>query len=97
MEEVPDCKTGYDAKRIGYSIKKSKRWNKLREPTMKKIIKKKFDQNEELKERLIKLKGNLYKATSDTFIGVGLTIAQKDKLGTDDQPGKNKLGLQLGV
>ena len=95
MAEVRECESGYAAKRIGYRIKKSNRWNGLRKPTMEKILRKKFDQNEEMKDELINLKGNLYEATTDTFFGAGLTIAQKDKFGSDEQPGDNVLGLQL--
>ena len=62
---------------------------------MEKILKKKFDQNDEMRDKLINLKGTLYEATADTFFGSGITIVQKHKLGTDEQPGENNLGLSL--
>ena len=92
MTLLRECKNGYDAKQIGYSIKKSKRWPNLREPTMNKVTKMKYNQNNELRDELINLKGTLYEATTDKFFGTGLTIAQKDKFGTEEQPGENKLG-----
>ena len=39
MGKICDCKTGYDAKRIGHSIEKKKRWSSLRKPVMEKILK----------------------------------------------------------
>ena len=80
-EAVRNCKTGYEAKRIGYGIKRSAEWNNKKEGVIAKAQEKKFGQNENLRKRLLETKGNLYEATRDEEFGVGFTIAQKALIG----------------
>ena len=96
MQKQRDCENGYVAKRIGSKIKKTEGWdNDKRNAISAKIQEKKFDQNEPLKRRLMALKGKIYEATPDGFFGVGLTLAQKEKIGKAQQKGLNKLGEML--
>ena len=96
MQNLRDCENGYSAKRIGFRIKKPEGWtNDKRNEVSAKIQRKKFDQNEPLKRRLVALKGKLYEATRDDFFGVGLTLTQKEHIGKTQQKGLNKLGQTL--
>ena len=64
--------------------------------TKKEVIEKaqikKFGQNEEQRKRLIETKGILYEATRDEEFGLGLTLAQKSRIGKPQEKGKNKFG-----
>ena len=55
----------------------------------------KFDQNTLLKLKLCRLDRRLYEATTDLYFTCGLTLAQKKKIKSGQNPGQNKLGLAL--
>ena len=95
MERVRESKNGYEAKRAGMQMKKSQDLDDKKERIMEECQDLKYDQNDDLKDKLINLEGTLYEATMDMKFGAGLTIAQRDKFGSDDQKGQNKLGLML--
>ena len=95
IEKVRDAKDGYEAKRAGQQIKITQEIEDKKEEIMAKVQELKFQQNPELKTKLVMTKGNLYEATLDTFFGCGLLLSQKSKIGTAEQPGANRLGLKL--
>ena len=79
----------------GAALKKTKELDDKKEQLMEEAQNLKYDQNDDLKDKLINLEGNLYEATLDMVFGAGLIILQKDRFGTEKQHGANKLGLML--
>ena len=60
---------------------------------MRKIVASKFDQNDNLRDRLINTKGCLYEATkADLDFACGFTLSQAKEIKKDNLKGKNKLG-----
>ena len=92
MEKLRNCKNGYEAKRIGERIKKPEGWNDRRFDISAALHEKKFQQNDDLKRRLLGIKGKLYEATRDDYFGTGLTLAKKQLIGKPEQKGLNRLG-----
>ena len=90
-----DSKNGYEAKRAGNLIKMTQELEDKKEDIMAGVQDMKFEQNPALKTRLMATKANLYEATMDHFFGAGLLLSQKDKFGTVEQKGSNRLGLKL--
>ena len=84
-----------EAKRIGFRIKKPDGWVNRKNEISAKIQEKKFDQNDQLKQKLMALKGKIYEATRDDFFGAALTLAQKPLFGKPQQIGLKKLGETL--
>ena len=95
MERVQDSKNGYEAKRAGAALKKTKELDDKKEQLMEETQDLKYDQNDDMRDKLINLEGNIYEATLDMVFGAGLTIAQKDLFGSEEQHGENKLGKIL--
>ena len=61
--------------------------------SMHKIIAKKFDQNDNLRDRLLNTKGCLYEATkSDLDFTCGFTLSQAKEIRKDNLKGKKLLG-----
>ena len=52
-DEIRECKDSYEAKRIGYRIKRSANWKEKKEGIIAKAQEKKFGQNENLRKRLV--------------------------------------------
>ena len=59
------------------------------------IIKRKFDQNPNLKDKLCRTRGHLYKATLHPVYGCGFTLAQNHMINRANVTGGNKLGEKL--
>ena len=95
IEKIRDSKNGYEAKRAGSLIKMTPELEAKKEEVMGDVQDMKYEQNPDLKSKLIATKGNLYEATLDMFFGCGLLLSQKDKFGTVEQKGANRLGLKL--
>ena len=62
---------------------------------MRKIVKLKFDQNDYIRDKLLKTKGLLFEATKDTDFRSGLTLGQAKDINAKDMKGKNMLGIIL--
>ena len=62
---------------------------------MRKIIALKFDQNDNIRDKLISTTGHLYEATKDTEFGCGLTLGQNKEIKQNSIKGKNMLGKIL--
>ena len=81
------------AKRVVRSIKIKVEWHEAKIKVMKKIINLKFDQNDSLRDRLLKTKGSLYEATkADLDFACGLTLSQAKDISKNKITGKNILG-----
>ena len=62
---------------------------------MKKIINLKFDQNDSIRDKLLRTTGCLYEATKDMEFGCGLTLGQNRDIYQGNIKGKNMLGIML--
>ena len=88
--KLRECENGYEAKKFEYRNKKPDGWDNKKNDLLAKIQEKKFDQNENLKQKLIALiKGKIYEAMWDEYSGAGLTLAQKPLFGKTQQKGLN--------
>ena len=56
---------------------------------------KKFKQHQDLKDKLIKLVGNIYEASKHPVFGADFSLAKKDMICKQNIQGGNKLGLAL--
>ena len=89
------AETSERAMQIGKKIKTSDEY-KLTEPKLlQDIHMAKYEQHPELKDKLIRLKGNLYEATKHPIYGAGFSLSQKDQICKANVHGGNKLGLLL--
>ena len=82
--------------RLGKLVKESKEWKAKEVPTMAVILKKKFDQNPQLKDKLCKITGNFYEATLHPVYGCGFSLAQSKSIKKKNITSGNKLGEELG-
>ena len=62
---------------------------------MRKIIALKFDQNDQIRDKLLATKGFLYEATKDLDFGCGLTLGQAKDINQTGIKGKNMLGIVI--
>ena len=95
-KDILEAADGYEAKRIVRNIKKNDSWDDTKIKIMKKIIALKFDQNDCLRDRLLRLTGHLYEATkSDLDFACGMTLSQVKDICQENLTGKNMLGIIL--
>ena len=93
IDDILDARDGYAAKRIVRSIKLKDDWQEIKIKIMKKILTLKFDQNDSLRDKLLRTDGFLYEATkSDLDFACGLTLSQAKDIAKDKITGKNILG-----
>ena len=98
MDLIPDiikARDRYEAKRLARRIKLKDSWDEAKIETMKMVIALKFDQNVNLRDRLINLKGFFYEATKGDVFSCGMVLSQHAEISKDNIPGKNVLGDQL--
>ena len=95
IPEIINARDGYDAKRIARKITINDSWDEAKVTTMKMIVALKFDQNDNLRDRLLNLKGYLYEATKGDIFSCGMVLSQLADISKDNIPGKNVLGNQL--
>ena len=81
--------------KLGRLIKDSPAWKAKEVPSMMAIIKRKFDQNPALKDKLCRTKGHLYEATTHPTFGCGFTLAQCKSIRKTAVTAGNKLGEKL--
>ena len=82
--------------RLGKLVKESKEWKAKEVPTMAVILKKKFDQYPQLKDKLCKVTGNFSEATLHPLYGCGFSLAQSKSIKKKNITSSNKLGEELG-
>ena len=85
----------YQAKQLAKKIKKTKEWEEKKIKIMEQAIKLKFDQNDNIREKLMSTQGKLYEATTDPVFGCGLTLAQKGRIRSVNINAGNHLGVIL--
>ena len=76
LPEILQARDGYDAKRITRKTKIDDTWDGAKIKRMRLVIKLKFDQNDNLRDRLLNLKGYLYEAIKDSTFACGLVLSQ---------------------
>ena len=81
--------------KLGKLIKDSPAWKTKEVPTMAAIIRRKFDQNPALKDKLCRTNGHLYEATLHPVYGCGFTLAQNNLIKKTNVTAGNKLGEKL--
>ena len=86
----------YAAKRANKKIKDNEKWNNSKEKIMKDLVSAKFNQNEELKQKLISTGDKkLFECTEDRFWGCNVLISKAKELNPNKMQGKNILGKIL--
>ena len=96
IDDIIEAQDGYEAKRIVKNIKKKEEWQDAKIKVMRKIINLKFEQNDNLRDRLLGLTGFLYEATkADLDFACGMTLSQTKDICKDNITGKNMLGVIL--
>ena len=96
VQPILDAHDGYAAKRIVRGIKLAEGWNEEKIKMMRKIVVRKFDQNDCLRDKLLNTKGNLYEATkADLDFACGFTLSQVKEIKKGNLKGKNMLGVIL--
>ena len=96
VQSIIDTHDGYAAKRIVRNIKLADEWQEEKVKVMRKIITMKFNQNDNLRDRLLGTKGCLYEATkSDLDFACGYTLSQAKEIKKGNIKGKNLLGVIL--
>ena len=81
--------------KLGKKIHIDEAWKELKVTIMVEGLRKKFDQNPVLKEKLLKIKGKLYEATYTEFWGAGFVISQAANISDENVMGGNVLGKEL--
>ena len=94
-KQIMDTDDAYEAMNLGKKLGENEEWNKDCVTYLRPILKKKFDQNPELKRKLKESKGHLYEATTHPVFGAGLTLAQSNRINQQTTTAGNKLGLEL--
>ena len=96
IDDILGARDGYTAKRIVRAIKIKDEWQETKIKVMKKIVSVKFDQNDSLRDKLLKTKGWLYEATkADMDFACGFTLSQAKDIAKNKITGKNILGQIL--
>ena len=70
----------HEIMKLGKRVTETDEWKKKEVPTMAVVIRKKFDQNPHLKDRLCRTKGNIYEATMHPIFGCGFSIPNCKKI-----------------
>ena len=81
--------------KVGKCVTEFPEWKTKEVPTMAAILKMKFNQNLQLKDKLCKIKGHIYEATLHPVYGCGFTLAQSSQIKNDNVNAGNKLGEEL--
>ena len=81
--------------RLGNKLGENAEWTRDCVTYLRPILKEKFDQNPELKAKLIVVKGHFYEATTHPVFGAGLTLTQSHKICKENTTVGNKLDEEL--
>ena len=92
LEDIIAASDGYEAKKFTRRIKIKDTWDDKKIKIMKLIIALKFDQNPNLRDRLLSLQGFLYEATKGDLFSCGMVLSQVNNISKDKIPGQNVLG-----
>ena len=93
LGEIITAEDGFAAKRLIKNIKIKDTWDNMKYKVMRKIIALKFNQNNQIRDKLLATKGFLYEATKDLDFGCGLTLGQAKDINQKGIRGKNMLGI----
>ena len=93
IKDILEAQDGYQAKRTVRGIVQNEQWQETKIKVMKKIVGLKFDQNDNLRDKLLKTSRFLYEATkSDLDFACGMVLSQCKDICKTKIPGKNMLG-----
>ena len=95
IDEIIKTKDGYAAKRAGKKIDIADDWETAKVKIVKKIIHLKFDQNDNLRDKLLATKGHLYEVTRGDSFSCGMSLAQAKDIAQDSITKANQLGVIL--
>ena len=87
------AKDGYVAKRLARDIDLADNWETAKLDVMGRVIKLKFDQNHDIREKLLKTTGFLYEATKGDSFACGMLLAQAKDISQETISGANHLGI----
>ena len=94
-ERILAAHTPQEAKRIGDQVTESPEWRQAREIVLAELMDMKFDQNEDLTEKLVNTGTlTLHEATSNPFYGIGAALHSRE-MRNNQFTGMNKLGHAL--
>ena len=95
MAQIMATDCSYEAKKNGDRVRSNQAWENARDQTMRKIVRAKFDQNDDLKIKLVAT-GNvhLHEATRDLYWGTGATLITR-RPAEGKWLGRDKLGKLL--
>lgn len=95
VQKVIAAESPLEAKKIADQIAETPEWRNARLQVMEMVITKKFEQNTDLKKRLVETGDTpLFEATKNGFFGIGATLNSRE-LRDRSYKGLNKLGLAL--
>ena len=95
VSKIIQAKDGYATKRIAREIDIAEDWDVAKLKIMRKIIYLKFDQNENLRDKLLATVGYLYEATKGDSFSCGMSLAQAKDISQESITGANHLGIIL--
>ena len=95
MERIYRAHTPKDAKDIGYEVKTTPLWDKLKDDRMREILDAKFSQNADIRGKLMETYGlYLIEGSTDGYWGAGKRLYSKELL-EGRWNGQNRLGEML--
>ena len=95
VSHIYDTKTSWKAMNLGRRVKTNEEYKQTEPTLLMKIHLARYEQHPDLRQKLINLKGNLYKAALHPVYGAGYTLAQRNLINKASVCGGNKLGLAL--
>ena len=95
LKDIINAKDGYAAKRAAKKIEISDDWETVKVKIMKKITHLKYDQNDNLRDKLLATKGNLYEATKGDSFSCSMSLVEAKNIAQDTIPKANQLGIIL--
>ena len=85
----------HECMRLGKKLGDNDEWNKDCVTYLRPIVKAKYDQNPQLKAKLMENKGHFYEATLHPVFGAGYTLAQCNLICKENVTAGNRLGQEL--
>ena len=95
VKSIIKAKDGYATKKIARDIVIADDWEETKLKVMRKVIQLKFDQNDNIRGKLLATVGHLYEATKGDSFSCGMTLAQAKDIAQDTIVGANHLGKIL--
>ena len=88
-------KTVMQRKKASKKIDIADDWDTVKIKIMKKITHLKYDQNDNLRDKLLATQGHLYESTKGDSFSCGMSLAEAKNIAQDTIPKANQLGIIL--